>query len=46
MSKYRVGDKFVIEIVEVFTGDMSIRNNVEERYLIKGFNSLFLTKTD
>lgn len=40
MSKYNVGDKFIIEIGEIFTGDCSIRNRLEERYAIKGFNAL------
>lgn len=44
MSKYKEGDKFVIEIGEVFTGDMSVRNHVEERYAIKDFNSLMFDK--
>lgn len=44
MSKYSVGDKFVIEIGEVFTGDMSVRNHVKERYAIKGFNVLMFDK--
>ena len=40
MSKYNAGDKFIIEIGEIFTGDCSIRNRLEERYAIKGFNAL------
>lgn len=45
MSKYNVGDKFIIEIGEVFTGDCSIRNRLEERYAIKGFNALMFDNT-
>ena len=36
MSKYKVGDKFVIEIAEVYES--------EPFYKIKGFNSLFLIR--
>ena len=43
MSKYSVGDKFVIEIGEVFTGDFSVKENT--LYRVKGFRSLVFDKT-
>lgn len=39
MSKYKVGDKFIIEIAEVYEGATS-----EPLYRIKGFNSLVFDK--
>lgn len=43
MSKYSVGDKFVIEIGEVFTGNFSVKENT--LYRVKGFRSLVFDKT-
>ena len=40
MQKYNAGDKFVIEIEEVFTGDLLRNKPIEERYRIRGFNTL------
>ena len=40
MSKYNVGDKFVIEIDEVFRNDEDDIIHEEELYRIKGFRSL------
>ena len=42
MSNYQIGDKFVIEIEEVFTGD--ICNLTPMLYRMKGFNSLVFDK--
>lgn len=43
MSKYSVGDKFVIEIGEVFSGNTSIKDN--KLYRVKSFRSLVFDKT-
>ena len=40
MSRYSVGDKFIIEIGEVYNGDISENSNPKELYRIKGFRSL------
>lgn len=44
MSKYSVGDKFVIEIDEVFDGNFRIKEN--KLYRVKGFRSLVFDKTE
>lgn len=43
MSRYSIGDKFIIEIDEVFYGDMSVKGNT--LYRVKGFRSLVFDKT-
>lgn len=45
MSRYNVGDKFIIEIGEVFTGDVSEQNGAKELFRIKGFRSLVFDNT-
>ena len=49
MSKYKVGDKFIIEIAEVYENELSGIDvfeaaTSEPLYRIKGFNSLVFDK--
>lgn len=42
MSKYKVGDKFIVEIEEIYNGDLVKHEEHMHLYRIKGFNSLVL----
>ena len=40
MSKYKAGDKFVIEIEEIYSGPLTKETDHLHLYRVKGFNSL------
>ena len=42
MSKYKVGDKFIVEIEEIYNGDLAKHEEHMHLHRIKGFNSLVL----
>ena len=42
MSKYKVGDKFIVEIEEIYNGNLAKHEEHMHLYRIKGFNSLVL----
>lgn len=42
MSKYKVGDKFIVEIEEIYKGDLVKHEDHLHLHRIKGFNSLVL----
>ena len=42
MSKYKVGDKFIVEIEEIYNGDLVKHEEHIHLHRIKGFNSLVL----
>lgn len=42
MSKYKVGDKFIVEIEEIYNGDLVKHEEHMHLHRIKGFNSLVL----
>lgn len=44
MSKYKVGDKFIVEIEEIYNGDLVKHEEHMHLHRIKGFNSLVLDK--
>lgn len=42
MNKYKVGNKFIVEIEEIYNGDLAKHEEHMHLYRIKGFNSLVL----
>lgn len=42
MNKYKVGNKFIVEIEEIYNGDLVKHEEHMHLYRIKGFNSLVL----
>ena len=42
MNKYKVGDKFIVEIEEIYNGDLVKHEEHMHLHRIKGFNSLVL----